>query len=544
ADIKAAFLGLPASSGDILQKVDTSFSCVGRNYGYYADVLNQCKVFHVCVPKYDANHQEVVEHYSFVCPQFTQFDQKLLTCVDAKEAETLCEKSESYFISTVQRFAEKPLVEPSPVIIKPQAIAGQTIIYPTRLTPIQCPKEFYGTSQCYVKERCLVYERCPQTLPSVQEVVFETKPIFPKAVVVPEVSTPSTVLPKELPQISFPQEIVSEHKELIHPKVIHPAGKELHKETIISQQRPTLTTSEIVPTGEVFQQKIVQPTVVLPAGKGLHNKIPIFQQKTVLPIGENLSQQKKVEVKEQQVKQIGKGTLQTVEPILISQQIINQVPVQVTHEIPQQAVHVIVQESPIVQQKQVPLERKTLFESKIIEDGVDVIPEQKASVVNENKGTGNLKSSTLKGHTVGTVDESVKSLPPLSPEARILGLTSGADQVLNFKIDTTFSCQNKKYGYYADINNRCKVYHICNEVTYPSGVKYFEKTSFYCPLGTRFDQQKVSCVNEADAIECSHSEHYYDEASLKFAPRVKEVKQERIVIFDTPVISQQIANKI
>ena len=39
---------------DIVPNLVESFSCDGRPYGYYADVSNNCQLFHICVPVLDA----------------------------------------------------------------------------------------------------------------------------------------------------------------------------------------------------------------------------------------------------------------------------------------------------------------------------------------------------------------------------------------------------------------------------------------------------------------------------------------------------------
>merc|ERR1719378_1112371 len=51
-----AIEGLPASAADLLDApYDYGFNCDQQDagYGYYADVNNGCKVFHICVPIYD-----------------------------------------------------------------------------------------------------------------------------------------------------------------------------------------------------------------------------------------------------------------------------------------------------------------------------------------------------------------------------------------------------------------------------------------------------------------------------------------------------------
>ncbi|GFQ87382.1 chitin-binding type-2 domain-containing protein [Trichonephila clavata] len=62
---------------------------------------------------------------------------------------------------------------------------------------------------------------------------------------------------------------------------------------------------------------------------------------------------------------------------------------------------------------------------------------------------------------------------------------------------TPFSCAQQQHnGYYADLDTSCQVVHLCQA----GGVK----SSFLCPNGTIFNQEKFSCqwwykVNCADA---------------------------------------------
>ena len=79
-----AIEGLPASAADLLDApYDYGFNCDQQDagYGYYADVNNACKVFHICVPIYDNEGSlDRMDKYSFVCGEGTQFDQSTLTC--------------------------------------------------------------------------------------------------------------------------------------------------------------------------------------------------------------------------------------------------------------------------------------------------------------------------------------------------------------------------------------------------------------------------------------------------------------------------------
>ena len=51
-----------------------------------------------------------------------------------------------------------------------------------------------------------------------------------------------------------------------------------------------------------------------------------------------------------------------------------------------------------------------------------------------------------------------------------------------------FTCEGKRYGYYADVANDCQIFHICYPVQYPDGQEEMFKWSFICPNQTVFDQ--------------------------------------------------------
>ena len=91
-------VSLPGGSEDILfaPYVD-SFSCEGRDYGYYADPDNNCQVFHVCLPIED-NDGAIVEYakYSLVCGNATIFDQATLSC-NYPENSMPCEEAPSLY---------------------------------------------------------------------------------------------------------------------------------------------------------------------------------------------------------------------------------------------------------------------------------------------------------------------------------------------------------------------------------------------------------------------------------------------------------------
>nr|XP_053655584.1 U-scoloptoxin(01)-Er1a-like [Cherax quadricarinatus] len=85
------------------------FDCANRPYGFYADVANDCKIFHVCDPVYDENGLEVlkVDQFSFLCGNQTVFSQDYLTCTYPEEAYP-CDQAEALYTSSNANFGKIP----------------------------------------------------------------------------------------------------------------------------------------------------------------------------------------------------------------------------------------------------------------------------------------------------------------------------------------------------------------------------------------------------------------------------------------------------
>lgn len=69
---------------------------------------------------------------------------------------------------------------------------------------------------------------------------------------------------------------------------------------------------------------------------------------------------------------------------------------------------------------------------------------------------------------------------------------------------TSFSCTGRTEGYYADMETRCQVFHICATLHTGDDVK----NSFLCPNGTVFNQESFVCQWWAD-VNCAASESFY-----------------------------------
>ncbi|XP_046633092.1 U-scoloptoxin(01)-Cw1a-like [Daphnia pulicaria] len=90
-----------------------------------------------------------------------------------------------------------------------------------------------------------------------------------------------------------------------------------------------------------------------------------------------------------------------------------------------------------------------------------------------------------------------------------LGLPSNATAIRNNIVDT-FSCDGKIYGYYADVDNECQLFHICYPVELADGTKQTFKWSFICPEETIFNQESMTCTFPTDAIPCSEAASFYN----------------------------------
>lgn len=72
---RLSHLTLPSNATSIRSDISDTFSCEGRIYGYYADVDNDCQIFHVCLPVTYPDGREQQFRWSFICPEETTFNQ-------------------------------------------------------------------------------------------------------------------------------------------------------------------------------------------------------------------------------------------------------------------------------------------------------------------------------------------------------------------------------------------------------------------------------------------------------------------------------------
>lgn len=95
-DETEAALGLPSDSKTIRENIVDEFTCDARPYGYYADVANECQIFHICYPVTYADGEEEMFKWSFICPNGTIFDQASLVCSFPLDALP-CEEAPTFY---------------------------------------------------------------------------------------------------------------------------------------------------------------------------------------------------------------------------------------------------------------------------------------------------------------------------------------------------------------------------------------------------------------------------------------------------------------
>lgn len=97
-----------------------------------------------------------------------------------------------------------------------------------------------------------------------------------------------------------------------------------------------------------------------------------------------------------------------------------------------------------------------------------------------------------------------------STQSSSLPVSSAQDLMSN----TSFTCYNRKLGYYADIDSACKIYHFCILGDY-NGQQIYQRISYLCLNNTIFDQQILDCVEQSKmSAPCAEAVKYYDESNL------------------------------
>lgn len=74
----------------------SSFTCYGRQIGYYADMERDCQIYHFCLLG-DYNGEAVYQRISYLCLNETIFDQQALDCVEPSKVTAPCKESHNFY---------------------------------------------------------------------------------------------------------------------------------------------------------------------------------------------------------------------------------------------------------------------------------------------------------------------------------------------------------------------------------------------------------------------------------------------------------------
>jgi len=88
-------------------------------------------------------------------------------------------------------------------------------------------------------------------------------------------------------------------------------------------------------------------------------------------------------------------------------------------------------------------------------------------------------------------------------------LPAGVQEQIGLKeIKETFKCEAD--GYFADVDNNCKIYHQCNSFGKKgSSSGKFGHSTMACGINQVFDQSKLACNYESDSIPCEASSDFF-----------------------------------
>ncbi|XP_054720130.1 U-scoloptoxin(01)-Er1a-like [Uloborus diversus] len=87
-------------------------------------------------------------------------------------------------------------------------------------------------------------------------------------------------------------------------------------------------------------------------------------------------------------------------------------------------------------------------------------------------------------------------------------LPDGADLLVG-SIRTSFACPQGAEGYYADVENNCKIFHVCHTVVEESGSADTQQFSFLCGNQTMFNQLTFTCSMPEDAVPCPDAPSFF-----------------------------------
>nr|NP_001246598.1 uncharacterized protein Dmel_CG12009, isoform B [Drosophila melanogaster]AFH04269.1 uncharacterized protein Dmel_CG12009, isoform B [Drosophila melanogaster] len=291
APAEAASMGtltLPSNATSIRSDITDNFSCVNKTYGYYADVENDCQIFHVCLPVTYADGRENTFRWSFICPEETIFSQESFTCMRREDMTIECEDSSRYYelngnfggpaeeeskptpVESEEPEKEESEPEPEPVESEPEIPAEPEVQTAKPMKPVKAQKPKPN-------------RRKPQPQRKVPAVVTAA----PEVEAIPEPSAPVEMEPKPLKPQRFTSRPHQERPQVKRPAIAAPPMRNelfngIRKRPAIFNKPPTtvkpveeVVENEPAVTEAVVQLSEPQPTLKLQT---------LFAEPEVIPV--------------------------------------------------------------------------------------------------------------------------------------------------------------------------------------------------------------------------------------------------------------------
>ncbi|XP_050719473.1 U-scoloptoxin(01)-Er1a-like [Eriocheir sinensis] len=85
------------------------------------------------------------------------------------------------------------------------------------------------------------------------------------------------------------------------------------------------------------------------------------------------------------------------------------------------------------------------------------------------------------------------------------------------QLSSDFSCNDRPFGYYADVGHGCRAFHVCMPVYDEDGVLgEVAHFSFMCGQSAVFSQDSLTCAHPTEALPCEAAAAHYDQSNAEF----------------------------
>lgn len=448
----------PYAPGDVRGPLEyeVKFSCRGRRNGYYADLDHSCKVWHYCnttreIDQYKRIFSWTYMHYSYVCPQpGTRYDQVLRECVPESKAIVRCQESELYY-------PKEEYVSDVPIVVSSN----------NRLVPVRCPTT-QSEVKCQIQNDHIKLKGCPES-PGVVVKFYSS---------LPEVDASSYFGVNEVVTTLSPPRSPSSYSSIDND------SDDANDDSVDEDEEDNGPKAPVASVSS----SVAPPVPIVPPSSSV---VPESHDEVADP-------------------------LPAVVPVTPSR-FVPSTEASVTAAPPP----AVTRRAPIVPRGPALIPMSSFGRPKPFRfRDTPEVTARKTIVQNSDVASSRKHSSPV--HSVANRvrqeahDEERVVFPPrlshtVAPAVNdevALPITPVAPLVRG-KLDTSFDCNGRVYGYYADVKNECKIYHVCAPKL-TNGVQSYEHYSFICADGLVFDQQRVTCVPQEDtSIECSEAESYY-----------------------------------